>query len=270
METGLILTIVFGFIAVIGLILTCVFYQRSRRITETSWAIRTNNIVSGYTAKLEALQILYSGERVENLSVSRIIFWNSGTETIDRQAITTADPLRIVTLGDTRLLDVKVQQVNNKPCQFSADLAPDKKSAKLGLDYLNRGQGAVIQIIHTGTSSAGIQVIGAIKSAEQPKKRTIKVVQYLPLPTSKAFDQRISPSARKVLSALLVTIPLTVGGLLILISPLVSTPDKPLTPGEWGLVGYGGIFVVTAIGWITMKLLRDRIPKGLQVYTEEL
>jgi hypothetical protein len=270
METGLALTIAFGFIAIIGLILTCVFYQKSRRITETSWSIRTNNIVSGFTAKLEALQILYSGARVENISISKILFWNSGTETINRQDITTADPLRIVAIREIHLLDVKVQQVNNKPSQFSADLAPDQKSANLGFDYFDRGQGAVIQVIHTGTSSADIQVAGAIKSAGGPKKRIIKVVQYLPLPTSKAFDQRLSPNTRKVVRALFVVIPLIGFGLVFLITPLVSTPDKPLSGDEWFSVGYGCFALAAGVGWIAINLLRDRIPKGLQAYTEEI
>ena len=112
--------------------------------------------------------------------------------------------------------------------------------------------------------------LGQSRARGGQKKRTIKVVKYLPLPTSKAFDQRISPNTRKVVRALLMMIPLIGFGLVILISPLVSTPDKPLSGDEWFSVGYGCVLVLAGVGWLANNLLRDRIPKGLQAYSEEL
>lgn len=161
-------------LAVAGLILAYVSY-RTRRVKQACWAIRSNNIVAGYTAKLGALQILYGGEGVKNVTISRLLFWNRGRETIDRGDIAPADPLRIIAAGEVKLLDVAILHANNEPSQFSATVASDRKSAVLCFEYLDPGQGAVLQVVHSGTSSKDVEVLGSIKGAGAPAKKVIRV-----------------------------------------------------------------------------------------------
>jgi hypothetical protein len=51
--------------------------------------------------------------RVENLSVGRIIIWNRGAETIHRQDIASANPLRILSSAQGSILDAKCLAINN-------------------------------------------------------------------------------------------------------------------------------------------------------------
>jgi hypothetical protein len=99
-------------------------------------------------------------------------------------------------VGNTRILDVKVVQVSHEPSLFTIHLADDGTSAALRFDFLDHDHGAVMQVIHTGSSGSALTVTGTIKGAGTPVKRTIRGA-YLPLPTSAAFDRRLKPSSRR-------------------------------------------------------------------------
>jgi hypothetical protein len=49
--------------------------------------------VSGYAAQLSALEITYASRKIENLTISKLLFWNAGAETISR---TDTEPLLIL------------------------------------------------------------------------------------------------------------------------------------------------------------------------------
>jgi hypothetical protein len=76
-------------LALISIVLAYIFYRRSQRFKEPCWAIRSITLIEGYSSKVEDLEITYKNKKVENLSISRILFWNSGRETVLRQDITT-------------------------------------------------------------------------------------------------------------------------------------------------------------------------------------
>ena len=118
-----------------------------------------------HTPQLDNLRVFYQGVNIENLTISKILFWNDGTETIDREDIETVNHLRILSSNGVELLDAKVLTTNNQSCQFTVNLSSDKTSALLSFDYLDKKQGAVIQIVHTGTSSKDLNVTGDIKGA---------------------------------------------------------------------------------------------------------
>src|SRR5207249_4793358 len=133
---------------------------------EPCWSIRSTNLIRGYGSKLTDLNVLYKGQQVENLSIARIIFWNKGAETVQRQDLVDADPLRLVGAGQLTFLDVKLLATNNEPSLFSVSLTEDGGSVLIGFDYLDQGHGAVFQIVHTGTSPKDIKLRGSIKGAK--------------------------------------------------------------------------------------------------------
>ena len=116
---------------IVGIIFGYIFYCRSRRVRIPSWAVRTNNILQGYTTTLSELDIKYKDISIENLSITKILFWNDGAETIDKRDIALADLLRINAIGDTILLDASVIQVNNESSLFLVILAEEPVAQRL-------------------------------------------------------------------------------------------------------------------------------------------
>jgi len=162
---GFIIGTVGTFLSLISLFAAYYFYRKSLRLKEPRWAITSNNLIRGYSSKLNELDILYKDHKVENLTISKILFWNRGRDTINRQDIATAEPLVIKSTEEVEILDAKILSNNNESSQISAELENSQQSYLI-FDYLDYDQGAIIQIVHTGTSSKDIFVSGKIKSTE--------------------------------------------------------------------------------------------------------
>lgn len=148
----------------IGIGVAIVLYFKSKRDKGPSWAIRTVNLFQDYAGSIKGLEIQYNGEKVKNLSVSKILFWNKGALTIDKTDLADADPLRLEAQGKARILGAMLVSVNNHASRPLLTL-PMENSVIISFDYLDRGQGFVIQAIHEGTSSTDLQIKGAIKGA---------------------------------------------------------------------------------------------------------
>jgi len=187
-------------IGLISLSLAITFFLLGRRarLKGPTWAATSNNLVRGFSSSLPELEILFRKEKVDTVTVTRMAFWNRGMATIDRNDIAHADPLRIACGDGIRLLDVKVIQINSEPSRFGAILSDDGKASLLTFDFLDHDQGAVIQVIHTGTGNNDLSILGTIKGAGAPTKRKTRGA-YLPLPTTPGFDRSLKPTTRRII-----------------------------------------------------------------------
>ena len=80
---------------ILGALISLYFYRRSIRLKEPYWSIISNNLIEGYSTKVENLKVIYKGEEVNNLTISRILFWNGGRETLEKKDIETVNRIRI-------------------------------------------------------------------------------------------------------------------------------------------------------------------------------
>src|SRR3989304_1944385 len=150
----------------IGLATSYYFYKKSIRIKEPVYSIKSNNLISGSASTLLNLYIAYKGYQVENLTVSKILFYNRGAETIHRQDIETINPIRFSS-EICKVLDASILQANNPSNNIRVHYDPSNKNVFLDFDYLDKNQGAVIQIIHTGLSSEYLELNGDIKGVSK-------------------------------------------------------------------------------------------------------
>ncbi len=151
---------------VIGAIISYYFYKRSIRVKEPVYAIRSINIITGSKSKYENLRILYFKKEVENFTVSKILFYNRGSETITRKDIETGYPIRVLT-KDCQLLDASVLQVNKPSNNFGLLWHESGQFVYIDFDYLDKNQGAVIQLVHDGLSSDDLTIEGDIMGVQK-------------------------------------------------------------------------------------------------------
>lgn len=66
-----------GFIiGITGIVLTIIFYFKSKRVKLLYYSIRSQNIVKDLVSRIDSLEMLYAGERIENLTAAKIVIWN--------------------------------------------------------------------------------------------------------------------------------------------------------------------------------------------------
>lgn len=258
----------------IGIIASYYFYRKSLKIKEPCWSVRSSNLIQDYSTKVEQLKILYKDEPVENLTISRVLFWNNGSDTIDGSDIKTANPLKIVGAENVNILDSTIIASNNASSQIKAILNKAENSIPIEFDYLDDKQGAVIQIIHTGKTSEDIKVIGDIKGVKKlqhkfPNPKWARIIK------SAKITSLIPAKYVAVFSVLL--------GIIYIVGSVISFmyPDSPFlirqatvqtdsrTSQTINLVFLSFMGFLTAILGIYLWRMVSVAPKGLESFSEE-
>ena len=147
---------------VIGIICIALAVQsrRSKILRYTMWS---SNLVRDWRSRLPLLDIRYDQEPIESLTVTRIPFWNAGSSVVDNDDIADGDKLGVVAKEGCEILDASVVLTNNKVNQFACDRDGNGAIATLGFDFVNPGDGALLQVIHTGRASEDLEVRGTVK-----------------------------------------------------------------------------------------------------------
>lgn len=169
MNTLSILSVAIGIISlIIGIFLSI----KGWRFKRPKYFIRSNNLIQNFEDKLSGLVINYKGEPVKNLTVTKIAFWNHGRETINYSDIPDADPIRIEAKGDCKILHAEIIWIKNSANKFKVSEIDNYKSVKILFDYLDKNEGGIIQIVHTGKSSKDIEIKGCVKGGKPVKLKT--------------------------------------------------------------------------------------------------
>lgn len=167
----------------VGALLSYYFYRLSIRAKEPYWMIRSNNLVQDLSTELSGVEIMYRGKSVENLTISKLLFWNAGLDTIHKTDLDTSFPLR-VSISGGKFLDAQIILTNNDPSEFGFRLDDSGEYVQLDFNYLDQQHGALLQIIHTGITSNQITVAGAIKGV----KSIVQFESLYPRRPSKLFS----------------------------------------------------------------------------------
>ena len=167
-----VLTIVSIILTIVSIILSFVLYYKPRR--NPVYISRTTRLFDNRVSAIDNLEVLYDKKRLSSLSITKIVFWNRGRDTIRGKEIAQMDKLRIVSSqendssGVFEILTCVFPDDTNKANNFRVQIAEDKKTVLLDFDYMNFNDGIVIKLIHTGVSSVSlkgsIQAVKTIKS----------------------------------------------------------------------------------------------------------
>ena len=158
-------------LAFLGTSLAIYFYYKSRKIKSPVYDMNSFNIVQDLTEKIESLDMLYDGKPIENLTVVKIAFWNAGNDTINSTDIPTSEPLIIRIKDGYKILNTKILYSKNPANKFSIDTSSDQFSSNIQFEYIDKDEGAVFQLMHTGLNEGDIEFNGAIKGAGRITKK---------------------------------------------------------------------------------------------------
>ena len=259
------MNLIFLFLALISIIISVVLYIKSKKSRLPFYSIRSINLIKEKISKIKSVEILYEGNKVDNLTISKLAFWNSGKETIDANDVAKLNPVRIIPKHDKIILDSEILFTKNTSNNISIDLDKQQNRIDINFDYIDCGEGAVIQIYHTGIDSDDLTIQGDIKSTKgfQEIKYPRSVYRFTNL-FGKNFTKRIP---RKYLKYIL--------GVAFIIAPLIASFAlfQPTELPKTELPIWGKILMIGSVTipywWIGISILRSRIPKGFDIFEED-
>ncbi|MDR2570619.1 MAG: hypothetical protein LBD23_10045 [Oscillospiraceae bacterium] len=151
-------------LALIGLILTLILYFKGKRKKSIKYYLEGDSLFEDFVEKINGLSIQFFGKQIKTLTVTKIVFWNSGTETINREDFPTNDIFYINIEDGYEILDVSIIRSNNQSNNIAVSLSEDEKKIKIDFEYLDPKNGFILQIFHTSTEySSKFNVNGSIK-----------------------------------------------------------------------------------------------------------
>ncbi|MCY4058154.1 MAG: hypothetical protein OXG44_09145 [Gammaproteobacteria bacterium] len=127
---------------------------------------------SDYALPSEAA-MTFQGRKVERLSKATIVVWNRGTEVLRGADIVAADPIRL-SIVDGRILSHRVIKATDAANDFQLEPVADAgQELVIHYDYLNPGDGAVVELMHDGT---GTSVVGKARGLKGEPENCGRIV----------------------------------------------------------------------------------------------
>jgi hypothetical protein len=176
-------------LAILGIILAFVFYLRSKKDKIPCFEKSSNTIIEGLHKSLDGLQVHYNNQFQERVTVTKIIFWNAGKETINKIDLVELDQLRVLTPSDVDILDIKILDISTSSNSVEIDEVPANENIyPVSFNYLDHEDYFIIQIIHNGSSKEKFDIQGKIKGVKKLNrtihlntKSNIKTYNFLSL-----------------------------------------------------------------------------------------
>ena len=141
-------------IGMAGLALALLFYWRSR--VSGIIALQSHNVpmVGGSDAVFPAeVEVRYRGTPVPRLISSTVWIWNAGKKTLRGVDIVAHDPLQLHFGGE--VLNVRIRKVSREVVRITADTSGEmEKTVSYGFEFLDPGDGGVLEVLHTGSDEA--------------------------------------------------------------------------------------------------------------------
>ena len=143
------LNLLFLVLAILSIALSIFLYIRSKKEKRPYFSIRTFQLIEDKLNKIEAVEILYRGQRVDNLALSKIALWNKGKDTINNHDIAPKDPLRLVVRPECKILGAEIIYTRTEANNFTIKPDLDRGEIRINFDYFHTNEGLVIQVYHT-------------------------------------------------------------------------------------------------------------------------
>lgn len=135
------------------------------------YAVLSQTIVSDANSILSGLHVIFKGIPQDRVTVSRIIFWNDGRDAIKCEDISKASPIRVAVAPGAEVLSCSLlgsaSDTNGVHIHVSETEPTPSENYEIYVDFefLNYGDGFVLDIIHNGPFDHQIALEGTIIGA---------------------------------------------------------------------------------------------------------
>jgi hypothetical protein len=133
-----------------GIISTVFFGFKSLKRKLPILEIKNSNLINNFASKYNGVKIDLNGVVCENLTSTKIIFWNKGRETVTRSNVPDLDKIKIIPKEGIRIFSAEIIRVANEINNFSLKNINNFSEIEIDFDYIDKDEGVAIQILHSG------------------------------------------------------------------------------------------------------------------------
>lgn len=163
---GDVVAVVGTVVSVIGIPLAILLARRGRKRPSLRYVVDFERIVRSEDRFLDTEFLRTpSGRPVTQISRTTVALWNYQGDTVRGDDIVPHDKLRVQLESNDEALQVRLTGRSRAQNKLAALISEnDKSSVSIDFDFLDSGDGGVIEIIHQGSSTP--TVVGTVRGAE--------------------------------------------------------------------------------------------------------
>lgn len=157
-ETLKIITVISFVVGLFGLLYAYILHKKSWVVAKPAYQYKSVKLLDKESKGLPGdIEVLYKNDPIERLTRTFVVFWNDGKKTIERGKISEKEPLLIRFPEDSKILSARI--VKSVKIANDIELFEDaRKGNEVGItfDYIDHGDGVVIELLHTSEEEAPI------------------------------------------------------------------------------------------------------------------
>lgn len=258
------LNVLFIALTLLSIFLSFYFYYKSKKSKKPTYCLRTINLVKEKINKIETVDILYEGNKIDNLSISKFAIWNSGKETISNSDVAQNDKFRIEISSEFKILEFDLIHEQNSANGFKL-LSINENILEIQFDYFDYNEGIVIQIYHNSTDDDSLLLKGSLKGTKKifRSDNSLKILPDIFYKTiSESLNRR--KLMKRILSFMSFVLPIVFILLLFVIPENAEKTERSLL---------SKILIASTMcipyWWIGYRTLKRRVPKGFDIFEDE-
>lgn len=163
LDGGPILNLIFLGIGIIG-ILIGIYY--GKKVKKLVYNIKSTNFIHAYENVIPHITVLYKNSSVPNLTIVKLGIWNIGNDVINNTDIPTLDPIQIIVNKPFQILEAFINYASKPANDFLIKVSDDKQRINLNFDFIDKNDGVVLTLFHTGNNINDLKLSGIIKGTE--------------------------------------------------------------------------------------------------------
>jgi hypothetical protein len=142
-------------------------YFRTKRDLRWKYSVNSSNLIGGRNPLSDEFQLSYKGQKINSVTISKVLLVNIGDVPITAGQIAAREPLEI-RVSNGKILDSSISVQSNQASDFK--LKSFEYRITLQFSHLNAKDGVVFRVLDTGGSSADLSLHGQLIGFGQPKR----------------------------------------------------------------------------------------------------
>lgn len=148
-------------LSIVGFMLSIIFQKTNKKKKSLSYTLVSTTIIENKKALNKDVEILYKGTPVNSIISTSLHIWNSGNIILTPSDLYKGHELSINIDTNGDFLSIEKIKESSDTCNVNIEPITIQK-AQIKFDYLEKKQGAIINIYHTSESIVPIKINGKI------------------------------------------------------------------------------------------------------------
>lgn len=122
---------------------------KSQKRKQLTYATKSNYIIQNNVRKIEKLDLMFDGKKINNLTITTFVIWNSQNTEIRSEDIVSDYELSISGGDEAEILDARILYESEPANKFTI-IDSTSQGVRFSFEYVDKKEGFVVQLIHTG------------------------------------------------------------------------------------------------------------------------